>query len=139
MSPDQQQPDRTVVQRPVVRSPIARIILWVFLAPTIALAAIPLLRVAAPGWIGFAWLVAVFWPIGAGLVLGVRAVAGRGGASSFHDSQPPDEVLGSDDDDFDYFTRTGSYAHLRIRAEHEALMRESDSLLDNLDHSDSLR
>ena len=73
------------------------------------------------GWetIGPAWMAAVAWTAAAAaahaLWLGIR----RRDWSSFRRYRLP----GGRDEDFDWSTRTGAYAYLRIQEEHERLMR----------------
>ena len=130
-------PNRATARDSAVRHASARCSdLWILGAPAFALAATPLLAFAnTPGdWIGAVWLVAVLWTIAASLAQALWAGVRHGDWSAFSCSMFP-----GDDDDFDYFSRTGSYAYLRIRAAHEALTREGDPVFGDSDHSGSLR
>ena len=112
--------------------------LWILGAPALALAAtFVLLLAGAPGdWIGAAWLVAVLWTIAASLVQALWAgIPPRRLVGSFTCAELPCAELpcaaSSDDDDGDFATRTGAYAHLRVRAQHEALTREGGGFPDD--------
>ena len=74
--------------------------------------------------IGPLWLAAVAWTVVASvahvLSLGLR----HGDWSPFRRYRLPD----SSGEDFDWATRTGRYAHHRIREQHELLMRDDDHL-----------
>ena len=106
--------------------------LWILGAPALALAAtFALVLAGAPGdWIGAVWLAAVLWTIAASLVQALWAGFRHGDWSAFTCAERPCAQLPcaapSDDDDGDFATRTGVYAHLRVRAQHEALTREAD-------------
>jgi len=65
------------------------------------------------------WLAAVFWTVPSSLTLALRSGIRDGDWSAFRDYQLPDGSR----DTFDFGTRTGSYAYLRIAEEHERLMR----------------
>ena len=135
-TPDRSYPPSPAALPPAVRSTVVRGAWWVLGAPAFALAATPVLVVTgAPGdWIGAVWLAAVLWTIAVSLVQSLWAGFRHGDWSAFSCCTCP-----RDDDDFDYFSRTGTYAHLRIRAHHEALMREGDRCPQDRDHSGSLR
>ena len=74
--------------------------------------------------IGPLWLAAVAWTVLASVAhvlwLGLR----HGDWSPFRRYRLPD----SSGEDFDWATRTGRYAHHRIREQHELLMRDDDHL-----------
>ena len=121
-TPHRSHPSDPAGRPPAVRSTVVHGACWVLGIPAFALAATPVLALAnAPGdWLGAVWLLAVLWTIAASLVQSVWAGIRHGDWSAFSCCTCPR------DDDFDYFSRTGAYAHLRIRADHEALMREGD-------------
>lgn len=105
---------------------------WILAAPALALAATFVLALAGAGadWIGFVWLAAVLWTIAASFVQALWAGLRHGDWSAFTCDGIP-----RDADGHDFATRTGRYAHLRIRARDEALMREGDRFLQNHDHA----
>lgn len=96
---------------------------WILGASVLALlATIALMLAGDPGnWIGAIWLVAVLWTIAATLVQALWAGIRHGDWSAFSGGALP-----RDDDGHDFSMRSGRYAFLRIRDEHEALMREGD-------------
>ena len=104
-----------------VRSTAARNALWVLgpLAIAIAVSLVLGLAGAAADWMGAVWLAAVFWAIAASFVQALRQGLRHGDWSAFSDCEPP-----PDDEDFDFFTRTGRYSYLRHQADDEALMRD---------------
>ena len=103
-------------------------------APALALpATLAFLVAGAPGdWIGALWLLAVLWMIGASLVQALWAGFRYGDWSAFSYCALP-----RDDDGHDWSTRTGRYAYLRIRGEHQTLMRDGDRYLEDHDRTDS--
>lgn len=105
---------------------------WILAAPGLALAATCVLSLAGAGgdWIGAAWLAAVLWIIAASIVQALWTGFRRGDWSAF-----TCEGLAPDDEGHSYFTRTGSYAYLRIRDRNEALTRDGDRFLEDPDHS----
>ena len=109
-------------------------VLWVQgpLAIAVPVSAALILAGAGADWIGAVWLAALLWTIGATFVQALWQGFRHGDWSAFTYCDLP-----RNDDDLSYFSKTGKYAHLRIRAEHEGLMREDDRFLDNHDHGDS--
>ena len=99
---------------------------WILAAPLSALAATFVLALsgAAPEWVGAVWLAAVLWTVAASLVLALWAGFRQGDWSAFTCDGMP-----HGNDDHDYATRSGGFAHLRIRAAHEALTRDGDRFL----------
>ncbi|MDE0176119.1 MAG: hypothetical protein OYH76_20135 [Defluviicoccus sp.] len=69
--------------------------------------------------IGPLWMAAIAWTVLAALAAALWQGFRRGDWSAFRDYELPD----GSGDTFDFGTRTGSYAHLRIAEEHERLMR----------------
>lgn len=135
-----QSPPPPALGKTAVGSTGARAAWWVLGAPALALASTFALVVAgAPGdWIGAIWLVAVLWTIAATLVKSLWAGVRHGDWSAFGcDALPRCQPLAGDDDDHDFATRSGSYAYLRIRDEHEAMTREGDRYLEDHDRSHS--
>ena len=121
---------------PAVRSICVRSTLWVQGPLAIAVPVSVALALAGAGgdWFGALWLAVLLWTVGATFVQALWQGLRHGDWSSFTYCDSP-----RNDDDFDYATRTGKFAHVRIRAEHEGLMREDDRFIDNHDHGDSLR
>ena len=126
---------RTAVSRAPVRRSAVRSTLRV-LGPLVIAVPISLvlgLAGAAADWMGAVWLAAVFWAIAASFVQALRQGLRHGDWSAFSDCEPP-----PDDEDFDFFTRTGRYSYLRHQADDEALMRDGDRFLKNHDQDHSL-
>ncbi len=77
----------------------------------------------ALGWglepIGPVWAAAIGWTVVANLAHALWRGFRLGDWSAFRSCDPPD---GSDT--FDWSTRTGAYAYMRIADEHDRLMRE---------------
>ena len=128
---------------PVVRSAgerprPARGAAWILGAPAFALAATLVLAISgAPGdWIGAVWLVAVLFTIAATFVQALWAGIRHGDWSAFACADRPC-AASAREDDHDWATRTGAFAHLRVRDGHEALMREDDRSLEDHDRADS--
>ena len=96
----------------------------------IALALTPVLCVVPAGadHIGSLWLLAILWTVLASLAQALWQGVSRGDWSAFAacDCRP-------NDDDFDFFTKSGSYVDHTIRNRHEALMRDGDRFLKNHD------
>ncbi|MCY3670405.1 MAG: hypothetical protein F4160_19285 [Rhodospirillaceae bacterium] len=69
--------------------------------------------------VGAAWLAAILWTVPSSLTLALRSGFVHRDWSAFRDYELPDGSR----DNFDFGTRTGSYAYLRIAEEHERLMR----------------
>lgn len=124
---------------PAVGRASARSAWWVVGGPVLALAATLVLLVAGtPGdWIGAIWLVAVLWTIAASLVQSLRAGFRQGDWSAFSCADLPCATLPRDDDGHDWSTRSGRYAYLRIRDEHETLLRDGDRYLEDHDRTRS--
>ncbi|MCY4598512.1 MAG: hypothetical protein OXF27_01140 [Acidobacteria bacterium] len=112
---------------------------WIFDVSALAIAVTCVLALAgAHDWIGALCLVAVLWTIAATFVQALRQGLRHGDWSAFTcEGLPRYEPLPTGDD-YSYATRTGRYAHLRIRADRETLMREGDGFLQDHDHSGSL-
>ena len=87
---------------------------------------------AGADWTGAVWLAAVLWAIAASFVQALWQGLRHGDWSAFTCCDVP-----HNDDDLDWATKTGKYAYLRIRADHEALMRESDLFIEDHDHNNS--
>ncbi len=83
--------------------------------------------------IGLVWLIAVAWTALAGIAAAIRSAIVHGGRSAFagcgrrHDPFPDTRAEG-----FDWDTRTGQFAHMRIDEDRERLLR--DDYLRNHDH-----
>ena len=92
-------------------------------APAVTLALTPLLwwlRVSGEV-VAFLWLLAIACTVIASLVQAVLQGIRHGNGAAFdhgHDA--------GREEDFDYVTRTGEFAWLRIRADNEALVREDE-------------
>ena len=114
--------------------PAVRSTLWVLgpLAVAVPVSVAVALAGASGDWFGAVWLAALLWTIGGTFVQALWQGLRHGDWSAFTYCDLP-----RNDDDFDFETRSGEFAHLRIRAEHEGLMREDDRFLDNRDHGDS--
>ena len=114
----------TVIRRIGLRRTAARGTVWALgpLATAVALA----LALTPAG-------AAVLWTIASSFVQAVRQRLRCGDGSAF---QPPE--CPPNQDDFDFFTKSGAYVDLRIRADHEALMRDGDRFLADHDHFHSL-
>ena len=69
--------------------------------------------------IGPLWMAAILWTVPSSLALALRSGFVHRDWSAFRDCELPD----GSGDTFDFGTRTGSYAYLRIAEEHERLMR----------------
>ena len=89
----------------------------------VALLATPVLLILGTNWqaVQLLWIFAAIWTIVASFVHALRQGIRHGDWSAFLCGEMP-----RNDDDLDYTTKTGLYAHLRIRAQHEALMRAGD-------------
>ena len=115
---------------PVHRSRVIRDAAVVLGGLAIALALTPVLCVIPAGasLIGPLWLLAILWTVLASLAQALWQGVSRGDWSAFGacDCSP-------NDDDFDFFTKSGAYAYRRTQAEHEALMRDGDRFLKNHD------
>ena len=122
------------------RDTAARSAWWVLGTPALALAATLMLFAAGArsDWIGALWLAAVLWTVAASLVQSVWAGLRHGDWSAFVCSDPSCPALRRDDPDHDFATRSGLYAHLRIRDRHKSLMREGDRFLEDHDRTASL-
>ena len=121
------------------KSTPARGVAWILGAPALALVATFVLALAgaAPDesgadWIGAAWLAAVLWTIAASFVQALWQGLRHKDWSAFTCCDLP-----GNDEDLDWATKTGKYSYLRVRADHEALMRESDLFLADHDHNNS--
>lgn len=104
----------------------ARQALFVLAAPAVALALTPLLwwlRVSGEV-VAFVWLLAIACTVIASFVQAIMQGFRQGDEAPFDDGHGAGR-----DEDFDYFTRTGEFAWLRIQADHEALLREGERFL----------
>ena len=111
---------------------------WMFVAFALAIAVTCVLAVAgAHDWMGALWLVAVLCTIAATFVHALWRGLRHRDWSAFACQALRSELLPTGDDD-SYATRTGRYAHLRIRADNEMLVREGDAFLQDHDYSGSL-
>ena len=112
---------------------------WMFVAFTLAIALTCVLALAgAHDWMGALCLVAVLCTIAATFVHALwRGLRHRDWSAFACEALPRFESLASGDD-HSFATRTGRYAHLRIRADNEMLMREGEAFLKDHDHSGSL-
>lgn len=70
------------------------------------------------------WIVAVIWTVAASFVHALWQALRNGDWSEFMCGEIP-----RNDENLDWSTRTGRYAFMRIRATHEALMRDGDRYL----------
>ena len=113
---------------------VARSALWVLgpLAFAVPVSFVLPLVGAGSDYIGAVWLAAVLWAIAASFVQALWQGLRHGDWSAFTSCDLP-----RNDDDLDFSMRTGKYAYLRIRADHEALMRDGDRFLEDHDHSNS--
>ena len=102
------------------------------LAIAVPLSFVLALAGAGSDWIGAVWLAAVLWAIAVSFVQALWQGLRHRDWSAFTSFDLP-----RNDDDLDFSTRTGRYAHLRIRADQEALMRDGDRFLEDHDHNDS--
>ena len=126
---------RTAQSRaPVCRSAV-RSTLWVLgpLAIAVPVSLVLGLAGAAADWMGAVWLATVFWAIAASFVQALRQGLRHGDWSAFVYVEVP-----RNDEEFDFFTRTGRYSYRRDQADDEALMREDDRFLKNHDQDHSL-
>ena len=87
---------------------------------------------AGADWTGAVWLATVLWAIAASFVQALWQGLRHGDWSAFTCCD-----VAHNDEDLDWATKTGKYAYLRIRADHEALMRESDLFIEDHDHNNS--
>ena len=111
---------------------VARQAFFVLAAPAVALALTPLLwwlRVSGEV-VAFLWLLAIACTVIASLIQAITQGILQGDRASFDDGHDDGR-----DEDFDHFTKSGTFAYKRIQADHEALMRDSDRFLpDAADH-----
>ena len=107
---------------------------WVLgpLAIAVPLSFVLALAGAGSDWIGAVWLAAVLWAIAVSFVQALWQGLRHRDWTAFTSFDLP-----RNDDDLDFSTRTGRYAHLRIRADQEALIRDGDRFLEDHDHNDS--
>jgi len=69
--------------------------------------------------VGAVWLAAVLWTVPSSLALALRRGLVHRDWSAFRDCEPPD----GREENFDWDTRSGEYAWMRLAEEHERLMR----------------
>ena len=124
----------TGVRSTAAPGPAVRRTLWVLgpLAIAVPVSLVFVLAGAGAHWMGAIWLAAVLWAIAASFVQALWQGLRHGDWSAFASCDLP-----RNDDDLDFSMRTGKYAYLRIRADHEALMRDGDRFLEDRDHSNS--
>lgn len=122
------------VRPSAVRSTATRRALWAVGPVAVAVPLSVALALAGAGadWIGAVWIAAVLWAIAASFVQALWQGLRHGDWSAFASCELP-----RNDDDFDYTTRSGKFAFLRIQAERDALMRDGDRFLQDHDHGDS--
>lgn len=109
-----------------------RVLVLAGLAVTLsATPAMLLLSVPAPV-IGFVWVLAILWTVFASLGRALWVLA-HGDPSGF--GVPVDAHERAGQDTRDWSAQTGAYAHLRIRARDEALVRDGDRYLKDHDHA----
>ena len=86
-----------------------------------ALPATPVFLVLDVQWqaIQLLWILAVIWTIVASFVHALCRALRHGDRPAFAYTELP-----RNDDDLDSFSKTGRYAHIRIREQHAQLMRE---------------
>ena len=116
---------------PADGSPPARSTLWVLapLAMAVPVSLVLTLAGAGADWIGAIWLAAMLWAIAASFVQALWPGLRHGDWSAFTYVELP-----RNDEEFDFFTRTGQYSYRRHQADAEALMREDDRFLQHHDH-----
>ena len=116
---------------PAARRTAVRSTLWVLgpLAMAVPLSLVLVLAGAGGDWIGAVWLAAVLWAIAASFVQALWPGLRHGDWSAFVYVEVP-----RNDEEFDFFTRTGRYSYRRDQADDEALMREDDRFLQHRDH-----
>ena len=85
---------------------------------------------AATDAIALTWIVAAGWAAVASFVQALRDGIRHGDWSAFVCGEIP-----RNDEDLDFSMKSGRYAHLRVRATHEALMRESGRFAENPDRT----
>ena len=99
------------------------------LALAVPATAVPVALGADGGAVGFVWLVAVAWTAAASLAAALRCgfvdrdwSAFRGGRAGRHECRrhecPPD----TSGENFDWDTRTGAFAYMRLREDRERLL-----------------
>ena len=116
------------------RSNLTRTDVWILGAPALAIVATTafMLAGAGPDWVRAVWLAAVIWTVAASFVQALWKGLRRGDWSAFSC-----EALAPDDEQFDWETKTGRYAFVRIQARNEELMSEGERLLEGHHHVDS--
>ena len=89
----------------------------------VALLATPVLLILGTNWqaVQLLWIFAAIWTIVASFVRALWQGIRHGDWSAFMCGENP-----RNDEDLDWSTKTGRYAFMRIRAQHEALMRAGD-------------
>ena len=110
---------------------VARQAFFVLAAPAVALALTPLLwwlRVSGEV-VAFLWLLAIACTVIASLVQAVMQGIRHGDGAAFDEGHDAGR-----DEDFDFSTRSGEFAWLRVRTEHEALLRDGERFLRDHDY-----
>ena len=107
---------------------------WILGAPALALVATAAFMLAGAGldWVRAVWLAAVIWTVTASFVQALSKGLRHGDWSAF-----TCEVLPPDDEQFDFETKPGRYAYVRIQARNEELLRDGDRLLEDHHHADA--
>ena len=126
---------RTPMCRAAVRSTAVRRVLWVLgpLATAVPVTAVLMFAGAGADWTAALWFAAVLWAIAASFMQALWQGLCQGDWSAFTCEEFP-----RDDENFDWETKSGQFAYLRIQAEHEALMRDGDWFLRDHDHANPL-
>ena len=108
-------------------NPAALVVLF---GPAIALVVTPVLWILGAGTEAMAvfWIAAAIWTIIVSFAQAFWQGIRHGDWSAFSGRN-----CWRNDDDFDFFTRSGAYVDLQIRADDEALMRDSDRFLQDHD------
>lgn len=92
------------------------------LALAVPVTAVSLLLDADGALIGFVWLAAIAWTASVSLAAALRCGLAHGDWSAFGDRGRRHECLpDTDAEGFDWDTRTGAFAHMRIREDRERL------------------
>ena len=124
-------PPGSIGSRAAVRRTAVRSTLWVLgpLAMAVPVSLVLALAGAGGDWTGALWFAAVLWTIAASFVQALWPGLRHGDWSAFVYVEVP-----RNDEEFDFFTRTGRYSYRRDQADDEALMREDDRFLQHRDH-----
>ena len=123
---------RLHIRRPrkTLRRPRA---LWVLGPVATAVPVTPVLMLAGADCTAALWFAALLWAIAASFVQALWQGLRQGDWSAFTCEDFP-----RDDENFDWETKSGRFAYLRIQAEHEPLKRDGDRFLRDHDHANPL-